>query len=71
MSGGTKKAGGKAMQFLGLLVIVGFAVALLRAFDWDPFGVIDWIINWVITIITAISDWFGGNQYFQAFTDKR
>lgn len=71
MSSKSGGIGGTALKILGVFVVLGFIVALLRVFNWDPFGVIDWIIFWITTIITSISDWFGGNEYFQAFTNKR
>lgn len=60
----------KILRGLGILVLMGLAVALLRAFDFDPFGIIDWIFSWVGTVVSAIADFFGGNQYFKTFTDK-
>lgn len=71
MSGKAGGAGNKALKMLGIFVVIGFLVAILRVFDWDPFGVIDWIINWVLMIITSIADFFGGNEYFQKFTNER
>lgn len=47
------------------VVIAGLFLALLRAFNFDLFGLFDWAIAWVINVLTAVSDFFSGNPTFQ------
>jgi hypothetical protein len=64
-----KNSGGGLGHTIGrvllALVLIGFLIAVLRVFDWDPFGVIDWAWNLVTTVVTRISDFFSGNRTFQ------
>lgn len=60
----------KILRALGWMVLLGFVVALLRAFDFDPFGIIDWVFGLTGRIIGAIADFFSGNTYFQALTNR-
>jgi hypothetical protein len=47
------------------IVITGLILALLRAFNFDLFGLSDWLIAWIINILTTVSDFFSGNATFQ------
>lgn len=69
------KRGGRGMSigrmimnvFWGILLI-GLAMALLRAFDWDIFGIIEWIWSGASKLVTAVADFFTGNATFQKVT---
>lgn len=47
------------------IVATGLILALLKAFNFDLFGLCDWAIAWVINILTTVSDFFSGNPTFQ------
>lgn len=49
---------------LGILV-TGLIYALLRAFNFDLFGLFDWAIAWVLDVLTKVSDLFSSNPTFQ------
>lgn len=55
-----------------ILTIIGIAffVALMRVFNWDPFGVLDWAWSWIKYIVMGIADWLAGNGWFQKATRK-
>lgn len=57
------------MRFLGKMVmwvlVAGLLLALLRAFNWDPFGVIGWAWSWASGLVTTVSDAFASNPAFQ------
>jgi hypothetical protein len=50
------------------VVMAGLLMALLRAFDWDPFAMLDWVWNFLLGLITRISDAISANQTFQEVT---
>lgn len=52
------------------IVVTGLLLALMRAFNFDLFGLCDWAINWIISILTAISDFFSGNPTFQKIVES-
>lgn len=56
-------------RFLGKvlmgILITGLIYAILRAFNFDLFGVFDWFIGWAIDLITRVSDFFSSNPTFQ------
>lgn len=57
-------------KILLYLLLAGLALAVLRIFHWDPFGVIDWIWNSITTIVTRIADFFVGQPWFQKIFSK-
>lgn len=42
------------------IIVASIAVAILRLFGWDPFGVIDWVIGFVWGLIDSIASWLEG-----------
>lgn len=52
------------------IVVTGLIFALLRAFNFDLFGLFDWVIGWAIGIITSVSDFFSGNPTFQKIVES-
>lgn len=52
------------------LIVVGFFVALLRQFDWDPFAAAEWALSWVWDSITRVADIWSNNETFQEVTKK-
>lgn len=66
-----KRGGGVGSMFmksLMYLIIGGFLFALLRTFDYDPFGVINWIFEMFMGTLTRIADVFTGNDTFRRLT---
>ena len=50
---------------LGLLA-AGLVLAIMRAFSWNPFGVIEWLCSCVAHIVNHIANFFSGNDTFKA-----
>ena len=50
---------------LGLFV-AGLVLAIMRAFNWDPFGVVEWLGSFVVHIVNHIANFFSGNDTFKA-----
>jgi hypothetical protein len=61
-------------RFLGRcllgIVVTGLLLALMRAFNFDLFGLCDWAIKWIINVLTSISDFFSGNPTFQKIVES-
>jgi len=49
---------------LGLFV-AGLVLAIMRAFNWDPFGVVEWLGSFVVHIVNHIANFFSGNDTFK------
>lgn len=67
------KSGGNSvgriiMKIFWTLLCLGLLYALLRAFNWDPFVLLEWAWNWIVAIVTRIADFFTGNEAFQRVT---
>jgi putative flippase GtrA len=65
-----KSSGGMVKQILIFFLACGFGLAVLRVFNYDPFGVVDWLFSWASNIIGRIADFFSGNETFQKATRK-
>lgn len=68
-----QKSGGSGLaknvkQLVIFVFICGLGLALLRAFDYDPFALIQWIWDWFVVVVTKIADFFTGNGTFQKAT---
>lgn len=75
-----RRGGGKGMNMIIKIILIivgaGFVMALMRAFNYDVFGIIDWIwrtgvnvISWVFNKpISGVADTFSGNESFQNLT---
>lgn len=50
------------------IILAGIAVAILRMFGWDPFGVIDWAIGFVWYLVDAIATWLEGTSLRHFFS---
>ena len=50
------------------LILLGLGYALLRAFNWDPFSLLEWAWDWSVAIVTKVADFFTGNEAFQKVT---
>lgn len=50
------------------IVCAGVILALLRMFNYDPFGIIDWAWNWIVHIVNKIATWLTGNEAFRKAT---
>lgn len=73
MSMARRRSGGignRFLQVVGYILLAAVILALLRTFDMDPFGVIDWLWSWLVSIVTRISDWLMNNEVFREITDK-
>lgn len=57
--------GSKILRGLGFLVIIGLGLAILKIFNYDPFGFVDWLLSTAWNIIQKISNWFASNETFQ------
>ena len=49
---------------LGLFA-AGLILAIMRAFSWDPFGVVEWLGSFVVHIVDHIANFFSGNDTFK------
>lgn len=49
---------------LGLFA-AGLILAIMRAFSWDPFGVVEWLGSFVVHIVDHIANFFSGNDTFR------
>jgi len=50
---------------LGLLA-AGLVLAIMRAFSWNPFGVVEWLCSFIEHIVNHIANFFSGNDTFKA-----
>jgi hypothetical protein len=48
----------------------GLGLALLKIFNYDPFGVVGWVWDWFVKIVTSIADFLTGNEAFRKITSK-
>lgn len=62
--------GNTVLKVLGFLVACGFLLAVMRVFNWDPFGVVSWIWDWFAMIVNRIADFFTGNDTFRRATQR-
>lgn len=70
----SRKGGSGVIGFLkqaGLFILLaGLVIALLRVFNWDPFGILEWAWQWIQTIVYGIADFLTGNDTFRKITEK-
>lgn len=59
-----------AKKALMYIVAAGFLLALMRMFNWDPFGVATWICDSIWNLINRIADWFTSMKSFRDATKK-
>lgn len=52
------------------IVGVAVAVALCRAFDYDPFGIIGWVIDSVTWLVTRIADAIYASPVFHSVVGR-
>lgn len=60
--------GATVKKILWYTLLAGVVVALLKVFDWDPFGIVDWIFSIVTTVVDAISNFLFHNETFRKIT---
>lgn len=68
-----KRGGGlgdMVMKVGGFLLACGLLLAVMRVFNWDPFGVVTWLWDWFALIVNRIADFFTGNDTFRKATSK-
>lgn len=53
------------MNFGAAVVVIGLAVALLIAHDWDIAAVIEWAWGRTVWLIGKVADWFMAMPWFQ------
>lgn len=58
----------KIIRAILIIIGIGLLYALLRAFNWDVFVLVDWAWSWIVSIVTSIADFFSGNDTFQKVT---
>jgi len=58
----------RVLTFLGWILILGLAVAVLAAFDYDPFAVLAWILKSLWGIISQIGHFIGSWGWFKDLT---
>lgn len=67
-----KRSGGGVISTISrafmYLMLAGLIIALLRVFNWDPFGVMEWLWSMVMGVVLYVSDWFSGNETFREIT---
>lgn len=64
-AGGAARMVGKvALWIVGL----GILVAVMRAFNWDPFGAISWLWGLASNAVNAVADWFSSLEWFRRAT---
>lgn len=61
---------GRIMSGLGTLALVGLAVAILRAFDYDIFAAVEWAASWAWETISRVADIWSNNDSFKEVTKK-
>ena len=63
---------GHGPLFYIVVGVVGVAVliALCRAFDYDPFGIIGWIIDSVTWLVTKLADVIYYSPFFRSMIGK-
>lgn len=66
--GGGMSVGRIIMNIFWGILLIGLSIALLRAFNWDVFGIVNWIWNIASKIVYAVADFFSGNETFQNVT---
>ena len=54
---------------LGLFA-AGLVLAIMRAFNWDPFGVVEWLGSFVVHIVNHIANFFSGNDTFRTTVER-
>lgn len=65
MAGKGGGAGGYFKQYAMWILGLGFALAVLKVFNMDPFGVVGWFLSTSWNIINDIAEWFGASQWFK------
>lgn len=55
----------KFMRLVGLLIILGFFVGVMRVFNWDFIALVNWIWNVMSGFVLGVSDLFSGNESFR------
>lgn len=54
---------------LVILAVTGLAVAVLRAFNWDPFAVAEWAFHHVWNTIDGAANLWSDNDTFREVTE--
>ena len=49
---------------LGLFA-AGLVLAIMRAFSWNPFGVVECLCSFIVHIVNHIANFFSGNDTFR------
>lgn len=57
-------------QALLFMLGCGILLAVLRVFDYDPFGIVSWLFSWFSAIVNGIADFLIGNDAFRRITRK-
>lgn len=52
------------------ILFAGLLLALLRVFNYDPFGIFEWIVSWLKWVIDSIANLFLGSPIFHDITRK-
>lgn len=65
---GKSSAGNIFMTIVWIVLGTVLAVAVLRAFDWNLFGVINWVVGWFSYVVGYGADLLTGNPTFQDLT---
>ena len=55
---------------IGILV-ASLLLAICRAFNYDPFGIIDWVVNAVVYAVNRLTDIIFNNPLFQGIFGKK
>lgn len=56
---------GTVGSLIGVILLIGLALALFNRFDGDVLSVLTWAGNGVFGFISWIADLFAGNSFFQ------
>lgn len=55
-------------RIIGIFILTGFLLALLRVFNFDVFAVGEWIFDIIASVVSRIADWFANNETFRRIT---
>lgn len=71
MAGKGGRGVGATMKQIALWLLgLGFLLALLRLFNMDPFGIVNWVIGTAWNIIDRIADLLQANASFREIFSK-
>lgn len=54
---------------ISTLLAGGLLMAILMQFDWDPFAVATWVIDWVLFALGRTADFFLQSDTFRSATE--